>query len=83
MHDTRCPTGVVCPVAGDASVVIRVADQTHNASNLTLTTESATTASGSYRRYVVELVEVTPHPADGRAATPEADYCVQLRVTRN
>jgi len=81
VQDTRCPTGVSCPSAGQADVVVNIRDATHNPSDLALSTASPT---GMYRgRYDVELVSVIPHPADGHAATPESDYCVELRVSRH
>jgi len=80
-QDTRCPTGVSCPSAGQADVVVNIHDATHSPSNLALSTASPT---GVYRgRYDVELISVIPYPQDGHAATHESDYCVELRVTRH
>ena len=81
VQDTRCPTGVSCPSAGQADVVVTIHDATHNPNDLALSTVSPL---GVYRgRYDVELVSVIPYPEDGHAATPESDYCVELRVTRH
>jgi hypothetical protein len=81
VQDTRCPTGVSCPSAGRADVVVNIRDATHNPADLALSTASPV---GTYRgRYDVTLVSVIPYPEDGHAATPEADYCVELQVTRH
>ena len=81
VQDTRCPTGATCPGAGQADVVVNVRDATHNPADLALSTASTV---GVYRgRYDVELVSVIPYPEDGHAATPESDYCVELRVSRH
>ena len=80
VQDTRCPTGASCPT-GQADVVVNIRDANHNPADLSLSTTSPT---GVYRgRYDVELVSVIPYPEDGHAATPESDYCVELRVTRH
>jgi hypothetical protein len=81
VQDTRCPTGVSCPSAGQADVVVNIRDANHNPADLALSTASP---AGVYRgRFDVVLVSVIPHPEDGHAATPESDYCVELRVTRH
>ena len=79
--DGRCPAGMMCLIAGDAQVVIRVVDREHAPAALSLSTNSLPSTEGSYQGYDVRLVQVSPYPENGRPATPEADYCVQLTVT--
>ena len=79
--DGRCPGGILCLIAGQADVVIRVFDSQHIPADLSLTTLWPA-SQGSYHEFDIHLLQVTPYPEDGRPPTPEAGYCVQLIVTR-
>ena len=78
--DSRCPRGVQCIVAGEATVRFWLAKP----SGARDTREVKTTASGSevvYDAYRIKLVTLDPYPASGTTIRP-SDYVAAWLVTR-
>ena len=66
--DSRCPVGVTCVWEGDAEVEVRVATG-ESGSQVRLHT-SLEPRAVSIGAYVVQLVDVLPHPIDDPLADP-------------
>ncbi len=69
VQDSRCPSGVQCIVAGDATIAVTLAKAGSAPATLSLNTDAPTT--GQYLSYAVALVDL------GSSASPPAT----LRVT--
>lgn len=68
VEDSRCPIGVTCVWEGDAAVLVRVdtdAESTEEVLHTTLDPRTATIGA-----FVIELLEVLPHPVDGVLTDP-------------
>lgn len=79
--DSRCPVGVVCVWAGDASVGVRATRLPATTASLTLHTDGALGSESSFQDYVIRLVELTPRPRASETIPPR-DYVATLVVTR-
>jgi len=58
VSDNRCPVGVQCITAGNATIVVTIAKQGSAPASLTLNTTEGP-KSGSYLAYTVELVQLS------------------------
>jgi hypothetical protein len=82
--DSRCPTGVECVWAGNAEVLIEVsAGGARGQRTLSLNTNAGQerAAEGTYRRYTVKLVALSPYPQSGRKIRP-GEYTATLLVSK-
>jgi hypothetical protein len=83
--DSRCPTGVECVWAGNAEVLIEVsAGGGRGKRTLSLNTNAGQerAAEGTYRRYTVKLVGLSPYPQSGRKIRP-GEYTATLLVVKS
>jgi hypothetical protein len=83
--DSRCPTGVECVWAGNAEVLIEVsAGGARGKKTLSLNTNAGQgrAAEGTYRRYTVKLVALSPYPQSGRKIRP-GEYTATLLVVKS
>jgi hypothetical protein len=78
--DSRCPEGVQCIHAGDATVrlMVRGGGATGGPLDLHTHDEPKEAARGTY---LVRLVTLRPYPRDGQTIRP-SDYVATLRVSR-
>ncbi len=79
LDDSRCPRGVTCVWAGDATVHLGLAlrESVWTPAELHTDEEPKEWAHGGH---VVELVRLEPHPVDGSSIRAE-EYVAVLRVT--
>jgi hypothetical protein len=77
--DSRCPTGVTCISAGDASVRIRIETQGTTPARYVLHTHVASGREARHDAVRVRLVSLTPHPVGDAKPRPE-EYRVTLLV---
>lgn len=83
--DSRCPKGVECVWAGNAEVLIEVsAGGARGRRTLSLNTNAGQErpAEGTYRRYTVKLVGLSPYPQSGRKIRP-GEYIATLLVVKS
>jgi hypothetical protein len=83
--DSRCPTGVECVWAGNAEVLFEVsAGGARGKRTLSLNTNAGQerAAEGTYRRYTVKLVGLSPYPQSGRKIRP-GEYIATLLVSKD
>jgi hypothetical protein len=78
-QDSRCPIGVQCVWAGDASVEITLEKPPAAAETRTLHTSGRFDREADYAGLVVRLVSLEPNRRDGVTIAPE-DYRVTLVV---
>ena len=79
--DSRCPLGVFCIRAGDATVTLTARRLPTASATLTLHTDPGLGSEASFQDYRVRLVELNPHPRQNEPIAP-GDYVVTLLVTR-
>jgi hypothetical protein len=79
--DSRCPQGVQCFWEGDAVVELAVAEPPTPGSALELHTAGRYPREGTYGRYRIELMVLTPQPKEGEGVPPDA-YRVTVRISR-
>jgi hypothetical protein len=79
--DSRCPTGVQCVWAGDATAVFTLQKPPAAALHRTLHTSGRFERQVDYEGFVVRLEDIKPHPQDGVTIAP-TDYRATLVVTR-
>jgi hypothetical protein len=77
--DSRCPIDVQCFWEGDAAVVVKASEPAREAAALELHTSGRFPREGTYGRYRVRLVSLTPQPREGEAV-PASDYRATLLV---
>lgn len=78
-EDSRCPVDVQCAWAGEAAVVLRLAEEGREPALVTLrTTENKQT--GTYGAYSVALRNLDPRPRS--AGSPPETYLATLEVRR-
>jgi hypothetical protein len=83
-EDSRCPTGVTCVWAGNAVVLIEAGTKgVRGKRELRLNTNASrqSAGEGTYRRYTVKLVGLSPYPREGQKIAPGA-YTATLLVVR-
>jgi hypothetical protein len=78
-NDSRCPIDAICVSAGDAVVIITVADEL-GSSRYELHTSITGSRSVSHRSLSVEIVELQPYPLSSRRTEPSA-YRATFKVT--
>jgi hypothetical protein len=71
VEDSRCPTGVTCVWAGDASISIRIDTPSASPARYTLHTGLASARAVDHGRFRVGLVTVDPYPAGDAKPRPE------------
>ena len=79
-EDSRCPTPIMCLVAGSVTVGIDADRPPDMGGTFALSIGDGGSATVTYAGYDVRLVGVSPYPEVGRPPTPPDDYCVQLTV---
>jgi hypothetical protein len=77
--DSRCPSDVQCFWEGDAVVVVKASEPSREAAALELHTAGRFPREGTYGRYRVRLVSLTPQPREGEAVPP-GDYRAGLLI---
>jgi len=80
VSDSRCPKGVQCIVAGDATIRITVQKASARSSH-ELHTEGRAGQEASVDGLTIRLLGLDPYPVAGKAVEREA-YAATLRVTR-
>ena len=80
VSDSRCPKGVQCIAAGDATIRITVQKASARSSH-ELHTEGRAGQEASVDGLTIRLLGLDPYPVDGKATDPRA-YLATLRVTR-
>jgi hypothetical protein len=80
-EDSRCPTGVQCAWAGDATAAFILEKPPAVSEHRTLHTNARFARQVDYDAFVVKLVELEPYPKEGATIAP-ADYRATLVVTR-
>ncbi|WP_456428422.1 hypothetical protein [Rhodocaloribacter sp.] len=86
LEDSRCPTGVECVTAGEASVVLRISDGQGQLSQLALSIPGLVPTPYDandfifHRGYRFKLIQLDPYPAFGTSIDTN-DYRVRLIVT--
>jgi hypothetical protein len=79
-QDSRCPDGVQCVWAGDATVHLEANPGQANSFSADLHTNSQGGATGvTINNYTFQLVSLTPYPKNGQPINP-ADYVATVRV---
>jgi hypothetical protein len=78
-QDSRCPVGVQCVWAGDATVELTLERPPAAAETRSLHTSERFGRETDYAGLVVRLVRLDPHPREGATIAPE-DYRVTLVV---
>jgi len=79
--DSRCPTGVTCVWAGDATAAFTFEKAPAAAMQRTLHTNGRFERQTDYDRFVIRLEDVRPYPKSS-ATIARADYRAALVVTR-
>jgi hypothetical protein len=80
-QDSRCPDGVQCVWAGDATVHLDANPGQANAASADLHTNTqGGPAQATLNGYTVQLVALSPYPKNGQQIQP-GDYVATLRVT--
>lgn len=79
LEDSRCPIGVECVWAGNAKVLLRIAERDSSV-NTTLEPKQTTHLGGDGTRYTVQLLAVTPYPVYGVTMKKE-ETKIRLIVT--
>ncbi|HEV2147705.1 MAG TPA: hypothetical protein VGR37_09915 [Longimicrobiaceae bacterium] len=77
--DSRCPTDVVCVTAGEAVVVLTLAEPARAPAEVTLRTTPGKDAA-TYGVYRVQLLDLDPKPRSG--GSPPETYLATLRIAR-
>lgn len=82
-NDSRCPKNVTCVWAGNAEVLLEVGPRSGRGKSLKVNTNASRQLSdeGKYGRYTVKLLELSPHPLDGRKIAAR-DYTATLLISR-
>ncbi len=81
LEDSRCPEPVMCLVAGVARIAVAAERPPDPAAVLDLSTFNVPSTIGSYGGYTVQLVDLIPHPVDGRTVSATG-YCAELKVSQ-
>jgi len=79
--DSRCPTGVQCVWAGDASATLTLQRRPAAAVQRTLHTNGRFERQTDYEGFVVRLEDIKPYPKEGATIAADA-YRATLVVTR-
>lgn len=79
--DSRCPTGVQCIWAGDATVELTLEKPPIAADTSVLHTSERFNRETDYAGLVIRLLDLQPRPREGATIAPE-DYRVKLVVER-
>ncbi len=81
-QDSRCPDGVQCVWAGDATVhLVANPGQSNSASADLHTNTQGGPAQISINGYTVSLVSLSPYPKNGQQINP-GDYVATVRVAQ-
>ena len=80
-EDSRCPTGVQCMWAGDATATFRLEKPPAAAVERTLHTNGRFERETEWQGFVLRLEDVKPHPKEGMTIAPD-DYRATIVVTR-
>jgi len=80
-EDSRCPTGVNCVWAGDATVRLRAEAPQADRAALDLHTHVSKAREADYRGYRIRLVQLVPWPKEGSTPSPD-QYVATIVVSR-
>lgn len=82
-NDSRCPIGVQCPWAGQATVVIRVEKNDSALGDFSLILNAASQEQTAIRvdNYSIKLLDLTPHPKQNQQIKL-SEYIATLLVSR-
>lgn len=80
-EDSRCPTGVQCVWAGDATAMFTLEKAPAAAQQRALHTNGRFERQTNYDSFTVALQDIKPYPKQGGAIAPD-DYRATLVVTR-
>ena len=80
VSDSRCPRGVQCIRAGDATIRL-AAEKAPNARAPIQLGTTASTADATYGQYSIRLLSLNPYPDASRRTQPD-EYEATLIVTR-
>lgn len=81
VSDSRCPSGVVCGVAGNAEIRVSAA-KGQEVQDFILNTDIGSPNEAAFQGYTVQLVGVAPYPAINHQLSAEA-YCIELQVSQS
>lgn len=81
-EDSRCPTGVQCVWAGDATVRLRAEAPKADRAALDLHTHVSRAREADYRGYRIRLVQLAPWPKEGSTPSPD-QYVATIVVSRS
>ncbi len=81
VEESRCPSDVQCPTAGNAAAELALETADGAAATLTLNTRQPP-AEAPAHGYRVRLIGLWPEPASAGAAVDTADYVATLTVTQ-
>jgi hypothetical protein len=79
-EDSRCPAGVQCVWAGDASVEVSL-EISGEAETRLLHTNPRFDRETEFRGFRVELIDVRPQPREGTEIAP-SDYVIALQIDK-
>jgi hypothetical protein len=79
--DSRCPNGVSCVWAGNATVKIEVSKKNKSFEGATLNT-TVEPKELEYKGFKIKLVSLNPHPTAGATIDPK-EYNATMIVSRN
>ncbi len=80
-NDSRCPKGLDCLVAGEATVVISARLANGESAALTIKVPAGEGAASQFQGYSITIIELEPYPEGGKRIEP-ADYTVKVLVER-
>jgi hypothetical protein len=80
-EESRCPTGVQCAWAGDATAAFTLQKPPAAAVHRTLHTNGRFERQVDYEGFVLRLEDIKPYPKDGVTIAPD-DYRATVVVTR-
>ena len=80
LNDSRCAEGVICVWEGQATVLIRVAEDDQNLGEFELILRADDEGEVAVGEYAIRLVEVAPYPKEG-VQTERTDYVATLVIT--
>ncbi len=76
-RDSRCPKGVNCIQAGEATIVVE--EISGGPKQVTVPAESRAKPSFMIKGAKIEVLSLDPYPTDGQR-TPFADYTLRVKV---